>query len=247
MEAVYNIGVEWGRAVVHASIGLLALICGQMLPFSESEKVHVALVVGVTLSTLDLGVRLPLYYWLVHRREWEPRSSKLKKLFLLLEDRLLLRTKILRMHERGMPATAAHFTLGVMIPLMIGIPIWAVVPAVVMFGFGDPAARLSGIKFGVRRVWKQGTKTWAGLAGYFYAASFSGLLSVALQDAFPLYPTYLSTVRLVIAVLITAACTAFFESMCDKGGDLFSKIVDDNFLVPCVGSVAFYAVATAGI
>ncbi len=246
MEAVYKIEAQWGRAFLHASIGLIALVCGQILPFSVSDKVEVALVVGVTLSVLDLGVRLPLYYWLVHGQGWRPRPSRFRTTFLMLEDRLLLRTNILREQERGMPATAVHFTLGVLGPLVIGIPIWAVVPAVVMFGFGDPTARLAGIKFGGRKVWADGTKTWAGALGYFYAASFAGLVTIILQAEFPLYPPSVPITRLVGAVLITAALSSYFESMCEKGNSLFSKIIDDNFLVPCAGSVAFYAAVSAG-
>ena len=225
---------------------MIALVFGQILPFSVGDKVRVAAYVGGAFMILDLLVRLPLYYWLVHGSDWKPRTSRLEAWFLFLEDRLLIRTNILREHERGVPATAVHFALGVLTPLSIGIPMWAVVPAVVIFGFGDPSARVVGKKFGGSVVWRGGTKRWTGMLGYFYVGSILGLMTVLLQSEFPLYPTGFSTSSLTISVILTAAVGAYFESLCEKDSSMFSKIVDDNFVVPFVGAVAFYAFVTAG-
>lgn len=245
------IKLQWGRAFFHASFGVLALLFGQVLSITESEKIQAALCVGGGFTVLDIGVRLPIYYWLVHKKERRLRSSRIRNGirsgFLWLEDRLLIRTGILRAHERGLPTTSVQFALGVLIPIWIGIPLWSVVPAVVIFGFGDPAARLMGMAFGTRTVWKDGMKTWVGFVGYCYAGTVIGLITVLLHKSFPLYPIHTSDFQLIIAVLVTAMVGAFFELLCEKDGALISQLFDDNFVVPFVGSVAFYAIATVGM
>jgi dolichol kinase len=244
--------MEWNRAFFHAGvIGVLAIVVGQILPFSEKEKIAWAERVGWTLTCIDVLVRIPVYHYFVKGRERETRPwrVRVKKIFLVLEAPLLRFGLIREENEREFPTTVVHATLGILLSIGIGLPFWAVVPAVLIFGFGDPAARLSGVRFKGKLVWEQGTKkTWAGVCGYFYVGSFAGLFTAFLQPEYPLYPLHIfSPGRIAAAVIVTAAVGAFFESMCEKDGTWFSKMFDDNLVVPFVGSVAFYAVATAGV
>ncbi len=244
--------MEWNRAFLHAGvIGVLAIVVGQVLPFTEWEKIAWAERVGWGLTFVDVLVRIPLYHYFVKGRERETRPwrVRVKKIFLILEAPLLRFGLIREDSEREFPTTVVHATLGILLSIGIGLPLWAVVPAVLIFGFGDPAARLSGVRFKGKLFWGQGSKkTWSGVLGYFYVGSFAGLLTAFLQPEYPLYPPEIfSGARIAAAVLVTAAVGAFFESMCEKDGTWFSKLFDDNLVVPFVGSVAFYAIATAGV
>ncbi len=244
--------MEWNRAFLHAGvIGVLAIVVGQLLPFTEWEKISWAERVGWGLTFVDVLVRIPLYHYFVKGRECETRPwrVRVKKIFLILEAPLLRFGLIREDSEREFPTTVVHATLGILLSIGIGLPLWSVVPAVLIFGFGDPAARLVGVRIGGRLFWKRGSKkTWSGVLGYFYVGSFAGLLTAFLQPEYPLYPPEIfSGARIAAAVLVTAAVGAFFESMCEKDGTWFSKMFDDNLVVPFVGSVAFYAIATAGV
>lgn len=244
--------MEWNRAFFHAGvIGVLAIVVGQILPFTESEKIAWAQRVGWTLTFMDVLVRIPIYHFFVKGREHETRPwrVRVKKIFLVLEAPLLRFGLIREESEREFPTTVVHATLGILLSIGIGLPLWAVVPAVLIFGFGDPAARLVGVRFRGKLFWNQGgKKTWAGVCGYFYVGSFAGLITAFLQPEYPLYPPDIfSPGRIAVAVIVTAAVGAFFESMCEKDGTWFSKMFDDNLIVPFVGSVAFYAIATARV
>ncbi len=250
MEAHHKITSQVGRAVFHASIGVIAIIFGMILPFRDDEKVAAALIFGGGISAFDICIRIPLYHFFV--RNWKDtgqpyfRVPWLSRTFLFLEKWLLIQTGVIRSSERGKPATAIHFTVGIIIPLAIGVPLWAVVPAVVIFAFGDPAARLSGIAWGKKPVWKGGTKTWIGAIGYFYTGVITGLITVVLDWWFPLYPSSYSDLSVACAVVAATLVSGYFESLCEKGTTLFAELFDDNFLAPLSGSMAFYAVATAG-
>lgn len=236
---------QWGRAIVHASIGVLAIVFGQMLPLCEREKVSIALVVGGTLSFLDLGVRLPLYYW-VATREWQPSGLKsvVRRVFLWLERHLLIKTKVMRAHERGIPMTAVHFTLGVIVPLLCGIPVWAVVPAVVIFAFGDPAAREIGLRYGTSLVKTGGTKTWEGFLAFTFAGMVGGVTTLLLHREFPLYPHDITDEAIALALLVGVIVQGLVELVCVKNGRVLSYVFDDNFVVPAVGSFTICFIAT---
>jgi len=236
---------QWGRAIVHASIGILIIVFGQILPLSDDEKITIALVVGGTLSFLDLGVRLPLYYWVVIR-EWHPRGfwSVVRRGFLWLERHLLIKTKVMRAHERGIPMTAVHFTLGVIIPLLCGIPVWAVVPAVAIFAFGDPAAREVGLRYGVSLVKAGSTKTWEGFLAFTAAGLIGVIATLILHRQFPLYPHDIANEMLALALIMGVALQGLVELVCVKNGRILSHIFDDNFVVPAVGSFTIYIIAT---
>ncbi len=250
METDHKIMSQVGRAIFHGSIGIIAIIFGMVLPLRDGEKVTVALVFGGVISFFDICIRIPLYHFFV--RNWKDtgqprfRVPWLSRTFLFLEKWLLIKTGVIRKSERGKPATAIHFTLGIIIPLVIGVPLWAVVPAVVIFAFGDPAARLSGIAWGKKLVWEGGTKTWVGAIFYFYLGLITGLITVVLDRWFPLYPPQYSELSIIGAVIAATLVSAYFESLCEKGTTLFAELLDDNFLAPFSGSMAFYAFATAG-
>ncbi len=250
MEANRRITSQVGRALFHSSIGVIAIIFGMILPFRDAEKVTAALIFGGGISFCDICVRVPLYHFFV--RSWKDtgrprfRVPWLSRTFLFLENWLLIKTGVIRKSERGKPATAIHFTMGIMIPLLIGIPLWAVVPAVVIFAFGDPSARLSGIAWGKKPVWNGGTKTWVGAVTYVNVGLFVGLVTVLLNHTYPLYPPQFSDFTISCAVVVSALISGYFEVLCEKGDSLVAEILDDNFLAPLSGSVAFYAIAIAG-
>lgn len=246
-----TIEIGWGRVIFHAGfIGVLAIVLGQIVPVPDGEKVAWANRIGWSITGFDILFRLPLYYLFVNeqKRTGQPiiRVRAVKQIFEFLEKWLLIKPGILRTEERGLPTTVVHATLGIILSLELGLPLWAVVPAVVIFGFGDPAARVFGKSIGGAVMWEGGTKRWAGIWGYFSVGSLAGLLTIFFNSEHVLYPSTLPASRLILAVLVTAAISAYFESLCEKDGTMFSRIVDDNLVLPFVGSVTFYAIATAG-
>jgi len=243
--------LQVGRAMFHTSFGVFAIIFGMVLPFHDEEKITIAFIFGGGISVLDILVRLPLYHFFV--RSWKDTGQPffqviwVRNIFLFLEKWLLIYPNIIRESERGKPSSSIHFAVGVLVPLLIGIPLWAVVPSVVIFSFGDPAARLMGMRLGTKKMWSSGTKTWEGFIGYCFAGGIGGSLTIILNQWFPLYPANQSTLTSALVVGFVTCVSAYFESMCEKDGSLMSEFIDDNLLAPFVGSVAFYAIATAGV
>jgi len=237
-----------GRALFHTSGGIFAIIFGMVLPIYDDEKVTLAFIVGGSIVALDILFRLPIYHFFV--RSWKDTGQPLfqvtwvRSIFLFLEKWLLIYPNIIRESERGKPSSSIHFMVGALIPLLIGIPLWAVVPSVVIFSFGDPAARLIGMGWGKRKVWKGGTKTWMGFVGYCYIGATAGVITIILNEWFPLYPATQTILTSVLAVGAATCVGAYFEAMCERDGSLVAELIDDNLLAPLVGSVVFYTVAT---
>jgi dolichol kinase len=92
---------------------------------------------------------------------------------------------------------------------------YVAVVSVLMWGFGDAAAALIGIRFGKHVVpWKisDGKKTWEGTAGMFLVSTLVGCAALILLGAS-------SFEYCIVAALISGAVGAFTELVSKNGLD----------------------------
>jgi dolichol kinase len=236
--------------------GVLAIVFGQILPVGEEIKVEWARSIGFWVVGLDLFFRLPWYYISVHGQKEDEGGlwrRMVRKIFLFLEYHLLRRWEILRDHERGIPSTVVPFVLGFMIPLWLGAPLYPVMVGVIVLGFGDPAAREIGLRYGKDKVFNGGKKSKQGFWAFVGISFVAVMVSLNLDQCFPVYPADHSIQifnALTIGVLAGGLAEIGHELVERVTESIPSKLLkgslrllfDDNFLVQIAVSSAILGV-----
>lgn len=238
------------RAVLHALAGILAILFGHIVPMEDASKLALVYQIGCVFVAADIVIRFPWYHLFIKPQEvndWGLVRRGIRRLGIFLEKWILLKTKILRLEERAFLSTTTPFFLGILIPITLGVPLYAVMVGIIVLGFGDPAAREVAIwiyqKFGVRhQVRENGKKTWQGFWGFIASAGVAVLVSVILDWPFPVYPDG-EMGQLVLALLLGIFAGAFaeladeiLESKTRSLGTWTRKMLllffDDNLTIP---------------
>ena len=238
---------EMLRALWHALFGVMAIIIGQVIPGEDDTKIRLVRWVGGVIVVLDVFIRLPLYHYFIKPldkdvRHWGTIRMKIREVCILLEDVILIKTRILRPTEREFLATATPFVLGILIPLEFGAPLYAAMVGIIVLGFGDPAARETGVRIGINKVRENGKKSWEGFWGFVIVAGTAVIISMILDWPFPTYPCCQLgqlTLALVLGVF-TGAFAELFDELVDAKTEKLGKwsrkmlrlFFDDNFAIP---------------
>lgn len=250
-------GSEKLRALWHILFGILTILYGQVLPVTLYGKIIFVRVVGGAIVLADLCIRLPLYHFLIKPTDtdvsgWGSRRLWWRKKLIPVEA-FLVRIKWIRQHERGFPAAAMPFFLGVLLPLECGVPLYAAMTGIVVLGFGDPSAREFAVwlerKKGMdlHRVWGgQKGKTWEGYLGFVLAATGAVLFTVLIDIKYGVYPIehpFQLSVALVLGVYAGGLAELLDEIVVRKTRGwapmlrrCIHLVFDDNFIIPVVTS-----------
>ena len=233
------------RAIFHVTFGTLAIVVGQILPIDEATKIDVARKVCYWAIGLDIFFRLPLYHLFIRGKDPEEGSLMVRvarKTCLFLEKWLLIKTKIIREGERHLPTSVVPFATGVLIVIELGLPTYAIIPGIVILGFGDPTAREVGIPYGASKVWRGGVKSWQGFIAFVLVSYAVSLVSLYLdRSGFPVYPE--GSAGLIDVTIIFAALAGGVAELAEEWihlripNKLFQSLVDDNLLIPVTASL----------
>ncbi len=241
--------VGWGRAFWHMCFGVAAIVLGQVIQSDDAYKVSFARWVCGFAVGADLLVRLPLYHLFVKPTDvthWGRVRRGLRIVCMFLEEWLLIKPKILRPKEREKPATVVPFALGVLIPIQCGFPLWAVMLGVIVLGFGDPWARVIGLKSQWKPILENGGKTWSGFWGFILVASAAVVFSGILDWWFPVYPT--ENFGQLLAAMTAAVFVGGFAELLQELIKALTEdwrqwlrwfvrfVFDDNLMIPIVVS-----------
>lgn len=220
---------------------VLSLACA---PWAEWVKVFIGGAICVVIILAD-STRLFLYHLydredLVTKR---PRRDSLRARTFIrrVHHYLMEMLKLLRKDEIPYPSAATLLSVAVLMPLLLGAPVWFVTPVIVSFVVGDACARLYGKLLQFVRLPYNPDKSVGGILGYVFNGTTAALLSVVLHlYVNELYPKDYSRHQLCIAISVTTLVGAIIESFIRRRSTLIAHIFDDNLVVPMLTYPVFY-------
>jgi len=263
-----------GRTIFHGMVGIVTILLAHFSGLSEIEQVAFAETASWWGFCLDV-MRCVLYRILISRwytafcnRKLEFRNPVLAtvsvlvllarwfKWFALLLEKILRKLGILREYERDTLSALTPFALGIHVPLMLGVPVYAVVAGVIILSFGDPAARERAKRRAKKEseplptVFEGGKKTWMGYRGFCEFSALGIVASSALDLAgFKVYPE----VHFLI-IIIGFAAGITLSGLAEIGQEwvekkinkiritsvrwLLNLLLDDNFVVPATAAIS---------
>lgn len=187
---------NYARNAFHASNGIVAVVLYELL-LTREQALWVLGSIFAVFASLEIT------------RRFSDRWND------FLVDRVF--GAISRPSERYRVNSATIYLLALILIAAL-FPKAAVGAAVLILGFGDPAASLAGKRWGRRKLFRD--KSWAGSTAFFIVSFVAVAVYFSLTAALPGWP----------AILGVAALLALVGAVTE----LLSSRIDDNFSIPVI-------------
>ena len=201
---------EWPRAAFHAFWSIPGVLLLEVFQVSHLVMVYILGIVGGSMVAIDL-TRIFLH------KKLSNKNTQLAKHFKKLEEYLLYNTP-LRKHELKFPVAMTWYVLGITFCYFFYSRQVALMSLIVL-AIGDPFARVFGITFKGKKVYKK--HTYIGAFGFF---SFSMIALHILNVIGVYYPFFNSTPK-------TLLLTQILGSLVGMIFEIFSGRFD-NLIIP---------------
>jgi dolichol kinase len=162
------------RMLLHMTSGFLALLAGQILSISTATRdiiVYGMVVFSYAGETVLLMCERSAYASPARWSRFYPMHQ------------LMLQKGFFRDYEVGQYKAVASFATGLLLCYVL-FPLDIAVWSVIVLGFGDPSARLFGVTFGKRKIYKQ--KTLPGFLGFVGVGVIIVSISLIINEVAPL-------------------------------------------------------------